>query len=75
MLKRILTLKKISTHDIRMKKKFSKSRRTLSGFIKIFTEFCGSKAELASPHKNFISDVANPKIVSMLAHFQILCTD
>ena len=44
-------------------------------FLRISMEFCVCKVQLAPPHGNFISGVANPEIVYMLPRFQILCID
>ena len=56
-------------------KRIHKPRRTLSGFLQMFMELCGSRVQLAPPHGNFINGVANPEIVYMLLCFQILCID
>ena len=49
-------------HDIWMQKNPQK-KRIFSGFLRILIELCGSKVQLAPPHGNFISSVANPEIV------------
>ena len=67
-------ISKMLAHDIRMKKN-PQPRRTLSGFLRIFMELCGSKVQLGPLHGNFISGVANPKIGYMLLRFQIFCID
>ena len=64
-------MRKILLHDIRKKK----NPQTKGRFLWIFIELCGSKVQLAPLHGNFISVVANPKIVYMLLFFQILCID
>ena len=57
-------------------KRIHNPRRTLSGFLRTFSmEICGSKVQIARPHGFFINGVANPKILSMLLLFQILCID
>ena len=53
-------------------KRIHNSRRTLSGFIRIFLELCRSKGQLAPPHGNIINGVAYPKVVYMQLLFQIL---
>ena len=55
-------MRKILAHEIRMKKKIHKPRRTRCGFLQIFMELCGSKVQLAPLHGNFINSFANLEI-------------
>ena len=45
------------------KKQKNPQNRDFSELLRIFTEFCGSKVQLALPQGNFINDVADSKIV------------
>ena len=56
-------------------KKNPQTKEGTPGFLRIFMELCGSKAQLELPHGKFISGVANPQIVYMLPHLQILDID
>ena len=56
-------------------KRIQKPRRTLSGFLQIFMELCGSKVKL-SPRTEISSiGVTNPEIAYMLLLFKILSID
>ena len=44
-------------------KRSHKTRRTLSGFLRIFMELCGSKVQLAPPHGIAISGFTNAEII------------
>ena len=57
-----LEMRKILAHGIRMQKN-PQNKRIFSEFLRILIELCGSKVQLAPPHGNFISSVANPEIV------------
>ena len=67
-------IRKILAHEIRMKKN-PQTKRTLSGFVRIFMELCRTKDQLAPPHGNFFRGVPNSELVYMLLRFQILCID
>ena len=60
--------------DIRMQKN-PQTKKDTSWNLQIFMESWGYNIQLALPHGNFISDLANPEIVYMLLLFQILCID
>ena len=59
-----LGVRKMLAHGIRMLKN-SKTREDSFGFSRIFIELCGSKVQLALPHRKFINSAANLEIAYM----------
>ena len=70
----VVGMRKVLAHDIRMQKN-PQTKEDFFWILGTLMELCGSKVQLAPPHENFISGVANPEIVYMLPLFQVLCID
>ena len=57
-----LGMRKILAHSIRMQQNSQTREDTFWRFTD-FHKLCGSKVQLATPHKNFINGVANTELV------------